>query len=42
MFDSYLKLAYKKYKVAPVHFIKAYGGSKGIAPFNLNLACGWR
>jgi hypothetical protein len=31
------KLAYRKYKAASAHFIKAYEGNRGMAPFILNL-----
>ena len=31
-----------KGKAVPVHTMKAYRGSRGIAPFILNLGTGWR
>jgi hypothetical protein len=33
---------YRKVKVVPVHAMKAYRGSKGIAPLILNVDNEWR
>ena len=32
----------KKVKFVPVQALKVYKGSIGMAPFILNLGCGWR